>query len=786
MADEGGPLLRLGAPRTFERRKRKMSFPPPPERQPAAHGLTLRRGVTEVLRHFSEGATRLPILATDVPYVRIELAPRAFVTDAELRSVGLEPVYRREDAILAAYSRDRDLRAFSEQVGSYEQLKKKLQVLAKIETVKPWSRADRTGPRLAEQALETDRVYTVDLLLMPWENEQPNPGAVRALQTFVEQARGRIVDRALEPTFAVLRVRVGGQALDQILDYRDDVALVELPPAARVVVPEVLGLRLDDLPEVEPPDATAPAICVVDSGILEGHPLLEPAIVGAMSRSFPPTLGSPVPSPPVTAAGHGTQVAGVALYGDVAGCAHAKAFSPKLRIINARMLDDDNALHPDRMPFLRDVVEHVKDECRVLNLSFGLDPHGGFMSVHAAELDALAREFSVLFVVSSGNVPATLVGKAVTKPYPNFMLEAQWNVLSPAEALNVLTVGGITPDSDPHPEKKSRSPVAPKRAPSPFSCAGGLKGVLKPELVEVAGNMAFDEDLKRLIDNDPGLRVVTTSPQFSSGNLVGFVHGTSFAAPKVAHMAATLLARYPDAGANLVRALLVQSAERPEGSETWDKPMAMRLCGFGVPKLDRAMYCRPQRVTLYYEGEIVPDEVKIFDVPVPQEFSKTKGRKAITVTVAYDPPVSVVHRDRPAGTRLTWGLARGDVPDAKLQTAITTEAAEEEPSVAPPSEPPADDPKRKAKSPFLGGQLPKRPQQHSTVQKNVFVWKRGQYGDTYRLALTARAVRPTHAELKQRFAVVVSLDCEADDVNVFNLVRARLGAGRVRVRVPAR
>lgn len=68
------------------------------------------------------------------------------------------------------------------------------------------------------------------------------------------------------------------------------------------------------------------------------------------------------------------------------------------------------------MPFLREIVEHVKDECRLLNLSFGLEPHEGFLSVHAAELDALAREFGVLFVVSSGNEnPRTLFdGKRAT------------------------------------------------------------------------------------------------------------------------------------------------------------------------------------------------------------------------------------------------------------------------------------------------------------------------------------------------------------------------------------
>lgn len=271
----------------------------------------------------------------------------------------------------------------------------------------------------------------------------------------------------------------------------------------------------------------------------------------------------------------------------------------------------------------------------------------------------------------------------------------------------------------------------------------------------------------------PGLRIINAR-MLDDDNAQGRAYGR--------YIVAALPGRR---GKSHPRATL-QSAKRPEGAEAWHKQIALRLCGFGVPNLDRAMYCRPQRVTLYYEGEIVPDEVKIFDVPVPPEFSKTKGRKSITVTVAYDPPVSVVHRDRPAGTRLTWGLARGDVPDAKLQTAITTEAAEEEASAAQATEVVEGSPKRKEKSPFLGSELPKRPQLHSTVQKSVFAWKRGAYGDTYRLAVTARAVRPAHLELKQRFAIVVSLECEADDVNVFNLVRARLGAGRVRVRVPGR
>jgi len=781
MADnESHPLLRLLPPKKLERKKRKPNFPPPPQRVPQQHAQGLRQGADLVRQHLRDAAQRFPQLATDVPYVRIKLAPGAIASDDELRSLGLIPVFRREDSVLAAYSTDRDLRVLDSQIDSYAKLKKKLAALAKIEAITAWSREDRMSSRVRALTIAPDREYTVDMVLLPIEGHPANPQALPVIERFLASQNGKVVDRAVEPTFTALRVRVGGQALNSLLDYRDDVALVDLPPAAHLLVPQVLSQDLDSLGEVPAPPPTAPAQCVVASVILAGPPLLEASILADRSRSFPAELGPPIPQAPVDDAGHGTQVAGVALYGDVGKCVLAKAFTPPLWLVNARFLDDQNRLHPDRMPFLRDVVQHVRPRCRVLNLSFGLEPCDGFLSVHAAELDALTREFGVLFVVSSGNGSADELFNAgqLKKPYPEYLLEPEWRVLAPAEALNVLTVGGISPDRDPHPHPLT--PVAPKRAPSPFSRSGALKNVVKPELVEVAGNFAHDPTLRRWIDNDPGVRVPTTSDRVAEGKLVGFAHGTSFAAPKVANAAAQIVDRYPEATTNLLRALLVQSAQLPEGVADWDIKRAMQLCGFGVPDLDRALYCRPQRVTLYYEGEIEVDEVKVLEIPVPSEFSAAKGRKTLSVSLAYDPPVSVVHRDRPAGVQLTWELARGDVSESEVLAAIAAEAARDADAV-PSVE--LEEKAKKAKRVFMMGGLPKRCQQRGTVQKNVFQWQRGEHGDPYRLAITAKATRPAHAEDRQRFAVVATLECEDAEVNAYTAVRTRLAAGRVRVRV---
>jgi hypothetical protein len=236
----------------------------------------------------------------------------------------------------------------------------------------------------------------------------------------------------------------------------------------------------------------------------------------------------------------------------------------------------------------------------------------------------------------------------------------------------------------------------------------------------------------------------------------------------------------PNASANLVRALLVNSASFPEGAQNYTKERALRLCGFGVPDLDRALYCTDRRATLYFAGEIAIDAVLLFDIPVPTELSDSKGRKRITVTVAYDPPVSALEQVRPAGINLTWKVAKANIADSVIMAELVA-AAEQE--LAGTSDGEASP--KKTKKVFEAGMLPRRIQQRGTVQKNIFEWTHKVSGDTWRLALTAKATRAVHANDKQRFAIAVTIEHTAEPIAVYQAIRARISAGRVRVRVPA-
>ena len=721
-------------------------------------------------------------LATSVPYLRIAPEDKHNVSDADLQRLGLVPVMHRHDHVIAAYATDGQLGELKRKVGEYQRQTAKHDMLARIATLGPWTRRDRESPRLAELSLDPTTSYVVDLMFLPFDDQHVDTGARAAVARFVQAQGGKVLDQMRSARFEALRIRLGGQSLDELLEHRDDVALVGLPPAAHISVPAVLNFSLEDAPEPKPVDGAAPQICIIDSGIIEGHPLLEGTIVSARSKAYPARLGPPVPAAKTKAARHGTGVAGVALYGDLVRCITSKAFEPAAALINARILDNDAALDPERMPFVRDIVEELSTTCRIFNLSFGLEPAGTALSPYAADLDALVRERDAIIIVSAGNEhPERKYPKpSQLPPHPEHLLEEGLSVRAPAEALNVLTVGSITTANDPHPGHPGIRGTAAKRSASPFTRAGALRNVVKPDLVEEGGDLAIDTKLDRWTSNT-GLRIPTTGPDYATdGKLFTYTDGTSIAAPKVAHLAARLLTAMPEAPANLVRALLVNSASYPEGAQNYTKEQKLRLCGFGAPDLDRASHCTDSRATLFFTGEIAIDAVHIFDIPVPDDLSTGRGKKRITVTVAYDPPVSALEQVRPAGINMTWKVAKADVADGVIEAALAAEAERELAGSAT-----GDEPTKTKKKVFETGTIARRLQQRGTVQKNVFEWTRKVTGNTWRLALTAKATRPAHANDKQRYAVVVTIEHATDPVAVYQAIRARLPAGRVRVRVPA-
>jgi subtilisin family serine protease len=227
---------------------------------------------------------------------------------------------------------------------------------------------------------------------------------------------------------------------------------------------------------------------------------------------------------------------------------------------------------------MRDAIRHFSDAyaCRVFNLSLGdvnLPYRGGKVSPWASILDTLARDLNALIVVSAGNF--TYQPREDEHPdshvhrYPRYLLSDEAKVIEPATGAIVVTVGSLS-RSDALPrgaghEDVAVRPISRAGEPSPFTRSGpGLGGSIKPELCDFGGNRAYDGRLNRIREFNE-CSVVSTNRDYLRHLFAADV-GTSFAAPRVAHIAAKLFQLFPNASANLIRALMVSSASVPSQS----------------------------------------------------------------------------------------------------------------------------------------------------------------------------------------------------------------------------
>ena len=247
-------------------------------------------------------------------------------------------------------------------------------------------------------------------------------------------------------------------------------------------------------------------------------------------------------------------------------------------------------------------------------------------------IDSLVRELSIVVVVAAGNTMIRIDGSVpsghhVLHDYPSYLDTAAHGMAQPANAALAVTVGGIAASDSPaerFPPQLGRRAVAPVGHASPFSRTGPGHGRLasrmnKPDLVAPAGNVVVDDT--GMIDvRDQGTGVLSTALR-PEGPLFQVGHGTSFAAPVVASIAGSILNSYPDASANLVRALLASAATPPVGSTTLESERTRHSrYGFGIVSASDAVDSRAQRVTMMYDGEMPVDTAVIHPVPIPTKF----------------------------------------------------------------------------------------------------------------------------------------------------------------------
>jgi Subtilase family len=409
-------------------------------------------------------------------------------------------------------------------------------------------------------------------------------------------------------------------------------------------------------------------ITLLDRGVSRAHPLIAPALAVADRHAADPAWGLEDP------VGHGTQLAGLALFGDLT--AALQTMNPihvRHRLESAKIIPDagHNPHHLLGAVTRKGInaAEATGDRRRTFTMASTTEddtPHDGAPTSWSSEIDQLTsgvsgdKKIKRLLLVSAGNTNQNQFGNGdylAVCDHPDNELE------SPAHAWNAICVGAYT-EKNVLPAGEVGMPLAPvgDLAPSSRTASWSSHWPLKPEVVFEGGNWLVDGAPPPM--KHPALSLLTTDHQFP---LRAFTTTgeTSGATALAARAVSELWSDYPDLWPETVRALFVSSARwtpqmRSHLPVTPAKghyaPMFKRY-GYGVPDLERARRSASNALTLVVQDTITPyrkadkpsaqhvhNEMKVFRLPWPA----TELRKLVDAPVSLRVTLSTFIEPNPS------------------------------------------------------------------------------------------------------------------------------------------
>ncbi|QOQ83851.1 S8 family peptidase [Comamonas thiooxydans] len=640
----------------------------------------------------AEGQARRQIGSTaNSPYV-LKLQYEGALTFSNFSAHGLEFVSQEDKQICVVFATEAGLAQFSAHLKKLGVLDASLtyrQILEAISGIDAWSEEDRKSWALKNIGFPNSPTFKLDVELWPVEvaNHPSRTQLTSAFERWLVDQHIDKLDRINLDSLLIYRVEVSAAQAQLLLMHRD-VRLVDLIPSTGIKVQQ-LDRDINELPRfIASPAENAARVCILDSGVNGNHPLLKSAM--GESASFINEEGD------ADEAGHGTAVAGVALYGDVEACNNSNFWRPEFWLFSGKVMKrcphSGDAVYDELSleASLTKAVEYfVELGCRIFNLSLG-NSNSPYDGTHvrglAYILDVLSRRHNILFVVSTGNFCGSenppLPVSSWRDEYPEYLVADQSAIIDPAPAMTVLTVGSIarhnaTVDSQRYPDIYHLSP-ATENQPSPFTRHGpSVKGALKPELVAVGGNLASP---MRQVDSQwkvhmRGLGVLTLNNRPVGSTLFKEISGTSLAAPYITHLAGRLLNEYPNASANLLRAMLVNHAYLPpevtssfseefktsykEAKATLHRDVARDIAGYGAVSDADLFSSSDNVVVLMSEETIENDGCQFFELPLPDAYLRSsRGTRELCITLAYSPVVRTTRIEYLA-TQISFRLAIG-------------------------------------------------------------------------------------------------------------------------------
>ena len=489
-------------------------------------------------------------------------------------------------------------------------------------------------------------------------------------------------DKLYFPERAVILIKANRKSLGNLIESSDVIAefriaketadyWVELPPSEQAEWVRDLQQRLRVNQD------SNVAITILDGGVNNGHELLAPVLADSDCHSHKEHWGVEDQN------GHGTNMAGLAVFGDLQKhLDHSDIVEILHKIESAKILPPSGENNKREWGSItQNAINRVEIQAptrthigcmAVTSAAFKTDK--GRPSSWSAAIDSLTSgdseedDIKRLFILSAGNIR----NSQDFNIYPESNMAA--SVENPGQSWNALTVGAYTQKKHiTNPDFQDHSVVASYECLSPYSTTSWSwernKWPYKPDIVFEGGNLAKSPD--NFIGNLEDLEVLTTHHKIAERQF-NTINGTSSATAQAAWMAAQIQSAYPNAWPETIRALMIHSA-------TWTDAMMdqfginyesnkskiadmLKICGYGVPNLHNAISCAQNRFTLIAQEYIQPFDKKpsggycmkdmhVHTLPWPREvllaLGETEVQLKITLSYFIEPgPGEIGWKDR--------------------------------------------------------------------------------------------------------------------------------------------
>lgn len=505
-----------------------------------------------------------------------------------------------------------------------------------------------------------------------WAVAPPAPSRQAAITDVLESLGLKISRQVLEfPERLVVLAYGSASQLEASVEVLDSIAELrrarEVPLAYRELPPREMSDWSEDLVDRVQAPRDDTALCILDTGVNRGHPLLGPFLEPRDTHAVRRDWGEDDHQ------GHGTEMAGIGIYGDL-----AEALSSSGPIESPAVLESVKILPPtgendpelwgaitQQAVALVEIERPQRRRSHLMAIAALETENRGRPTSWSGAVDQLASSLDDekgrqrLLILAAGNNDRGASGEVAWRDHPDHLATSP--IHDPGQAWNAVTVGACTDRWQIEEEDLSDwTPISEPGDLAPMtstSLTWQHSWPIKPDIVMEGGNAAIDATGQ--IDKPDSLGLLTTYYRYTERSFT-ITGDTSAASAQAARIASFIQARYPDYWPETVRGLLVHSARWSQAMLKRFGPFRgkvpvrelMRSCGYGTPTLDRTLWSASHRLTMIVQSELQPytkmkngkrlsapqiNEMQYHALPWPREELESLGEMDIQlrVTLSY-------------------------------------------------------------------------------------------------------------------------------------------------------